>query len=54
VDPYGNDVIIFHSWNASQTRREMHGHRIVFDEDGPHLGGAIGEASSREESSPIG
>jgi len=42
VDPYGDDVIVFHSWNAARTRREMHARRIVFEEDGPHLQGPIG------------
>jgi GH43 family beta-xylosidase len=42
VDPHGDDVIVFHSWNASRTRREMHARRIVFEDDGPRVGGPIG------------
>jgi GH43 family beta-xylosidase len=38
VDPQGDDVIVFHSWNAARTRREMHARRIFFDEDGPRVG----------------
>jgi beta-xylosidase len=43
VDPDGNDVIVFHSWNAARTRREMHAARIVFGEDGPRVEGPLGE-----------
>ena len=46
VDPQGDDVIVFHSWNAARTRREMHARRIDFDEDGPRVGGPIGGAGS--------
>jgi hypothetical protein len=49
VDPYGNDVIIFHSWDAARTRREMYGRRMFFDEDGPRVDGPVGEASSSGE-----
>jgi GH43 family beta-xylosidase len=42
VDPHGDDVIVFHSWNAARTRREMHAHRIVFAEDGPQVDGPLG------------
>ena len=48
VDPYGDDVIVFHSWNAARTRREMHAHRIVFEEDGPRVDGPIGTGSRGE------
>jgi len=44
VDPNGDDVIVFHSWNEARTRREMHARRIVFDEEGPHVEGPIGAA----------
>jgi len=54
VDPYGNDVIVFHSWNAARTRREMHAHRIVFEEDGPRVDGPIGGAGSGGEMPPAG
>jgi GH43 family beta-xylosidase len=49
VDPHGNDVIVFHSWNAARTRREMYARRIVFDKDGPHVDGPIGGASLHDE-----
>jgi GH43 family beta-xylosidase len=52
VDPDGNDVIVFHSWNTARTRREMHARHIVFDEDGPRVGGPIGESGSTEPVPP--
>jgi GH43 family beta-xylosidase len=52
VDPYGDDVIVFHSWNAGRTRREMHARRIVFDEDGPHVDGPIGGSDRPGETPP--
>jgi GH43 family beta-xylosidase len=48
VDPYGEDVIIFHSWDAARTRREMYGRRIVFEEDGPRVAGPVGGATSHD------
>jgi len=47
VDPHGDDVIVFHSWNTDRTRREMHARHIVFDEDGPHVDGPIDGADPR-------
>jgi len=41
VDPYGQDVIIFHSWDPTMTRRELQGRRIDFADDGPRVGGPI-------------
>jgi hypothetical protein len=35
VDPNGDDVIVFHSWDATQTRREMYARRIVFERTDP-------------------
>jgi GH43 family beta-xylosidase len=52
VDPHGGDVIVFHSWNAARTRREMHAHRIVFGEDGPHVDGPVGGAGSDDAPPP--
>jgi GH43 family beta-xylosidase len=49
VDPYGDDVIVFHSWDATRTRREMHARRIIFETDGPHVDGPIGGARSDGE-----
>ena len=49
VDPYGEDVIIFHSWDAARTRREMYGRRIVFEDDGPRVAGSIGRAAGSLE-----
>jgi GH43 family beta-xylosidase len=46
VDPNGDDVIVFHSWDATQTRREMYARRIVFERDGPRVAGPIGGAAS--------
>jgi GH43 family beta-xylosidase len=46
VDPNGDDVIVFHSWNPARTRREMHGRRIFFEDDGPRVDGPIGGAGS--------
>ena len=36
VAPDGSDVIVFHSWNPSRTRRELHAATVRFDQDGPH------------------
>ncbi len=52
VDPHGNDVIVFHSWNTDRTRREMHARHIVFEEDGPHVGRPIGEPDAAEKMPP--
>jgi GH43 family beta-xylosidase len=52
VDPHGDDVIVFHSWNAARTRREMHARRIVFEEDGPRVDGPIGRPRSRAAMPP--
>jgi GH43 family beta-xylosidase len=49
VDPQGDDVIVFHSWNTAGTRREMYGRRMVFEEDGPRVDGPIGASSSARE-----
>jgi beta-xylosidase len=48
VDPSGRDVIVFHSWDAASTRREMHAHHIVFTEEGPRVDGPIGGAGSTD------
>lgn len=37
VAPDGSDVIVFHSWNASGTKREMHIAPIRFLPDGPRV-----------------
>lgn len=37
IAPDGSDVIAFHSWNTSRTRREFHLHDITFGEDGPSV-----------------
>ena len=49
VDPDGNDVIVFHSWNEARTRREMYARRIDFGEDGPRVGSPLGGAGSHGE-----
>jgi beta-xylosidase len=36
VGPNGDDVIVFHAWNDSGTRRELHAATVHFDQDGPH------------------
>lgn len=36
--PEGNDVIAFHAWNATRTRRELHLRRIQFLPTGPIVG----------------
>lgn len=37
TDPQGRDVIVFHSWDSSHTRREPHVMHIDFTTQGPHL-----------------
>ena len=41
VDPEGRDVIAFHAWDSTQSRRELHIHYIDFGPDGPVVGGPI-------------
>lgn len=36
VGPHGGDIIVFHSWNESRTRRELYAAEVRFDQDGPH------------------
>jgi GH43 family beta-xylosidase len=52
VDPQGGDVIVFHSWDATETRREMHARHIAFEDDGPHIGAPIGEPDAHEQTTP--
>jgi GH43 family beta-xylosidase len=52
VDPYGHDVIVFHSWDATRTRREMYARRIAFEEDGPRVCGPIGGETSDGDQPP--
>ncbi|HEY3544655.1 MAG TPA: glycoside hydrolase family 43 protein [Propionicimonas sp.] len=41
VGPDGRDVIAFHAWDATRTRRQMHLRHVTFDADGIHLGDSL-------------
>ncbi len=42
VGPDGEDVIAFHAWDRSRTRRELHTRRIHFSPGGPSIGDPVG------------
>ena len=33
----GSDVIVFHSWDLTRSRRQLHSAAVLFDQDGPRL-----------------
>jgi len=37
TDLDGRDVIVFHSWDPSRSRRQLHTSGVLFDQDGPRL-----------------
>jgi GH43 family beta-xylosidase len=41
VTPRGDDVIVFHAWDADHDARKMHVRRISFKPEGPCVGGPI-------------
>jgi hypothetical protein len=41
VAPDGGDVIAFHAWDETHTRRQLHLRRITFEPEGPRVDGPI-------------
>ncbi|MBB2976407.1 GH43 family beta-xylosidase [Microbacterium endophyticum] len=45
VSPDGDDVIVFHAWDAHHDARKMHVHRISFQPEGPWVDGPTQDPS---------